>query len=33
MNLPLAVIVGNRILGVHGGISPKLNSLQVVFLI
>ncbi|KAK6037654.1 hypothetical protein COOONC_24841, partial [Cooperia oncophora] len=28
MNLPLACLVGRDILAVHGGISPKLRSLQ-----
>ncbi|CAD5234216.1 unnamed protein product [Bursaphelenchus xylophilus] len=28
MNLPLAVLVGKRILGMHGGISPKMRCLQ-----
>ncbi|CAD5229588.1 unnamed protein product [Bursaphelenchus okinawaensis] len=28
MHLPLAVLVGKRILGMHGGISPKMRCLQ-----
>ncbi|KJH44731.1 phosphoprotein phosphatase 1 domain protein [Dictyocaulus viviparus] len=28
MNLPLACIIGGEILAMHGGISPKLNTLQ-----
>ncbi|KAK6036257.1 hypothetical protein COOONC_26238 [Cooperia oncophora] len=31
MNLPLACLVGRDILAVHGGISPKLRSLQVCY--
>ncbi|KAL3994704.1 Calcineurin-like phosphoesterase family protein [Acanthocheilonema viteae] len=29
-NLPLAVLIGGRILGMHGGIGPKLTSLQAI---
>uniref|UniRef100_A0A0R3RWN5 protein-serine/threonine phosphatase n=1 Tax=Elaeophora elaphi TaxID=1147741 RepID=A0A0R3RWN5_9BILA len=29
-NLPLAALIGGRILGMHGGISPKLTSLQAI---
>ncbi|VDK68435.1 unnamed protein product [Litomosoides sigmodontis] len=29
-NLPLAVLIGGRILGMHGGISPRLTSLQAI---
>lgn len=28
MHLPLAVLVGKRILGMHGGISPKMTGLE-----
>ncbi|KAI6204867.1 SER-THR-PHOSPHATASE domain-containing protein [Aphelenchoides besseyi] len=30
MHLPLAVLIGGRILAMHGGISPKLSSLQAI---
>ncbi|KAI6227561.1 Serine/threonine-protein phosphatase [Aphelenchoides fujianensis] len=30
MHLPLAVLVGGRVLGMHGGLSPKLRSLAAV---
>lgn len=30
MNLPLAVLVGGRVLGMHGGVSPKMESLQAI---
>ncbi|EJD75971.1 serine/threonine-protein phosphatase [Loa loa] len=29
-NLPLAALIGGRILGMHGGISPRLTSLQAI---
>uniref|UniRef100_A0A8R1TJF2 protein-serine/threonine phosphatase n=1 Tax=Onchocerca volvulus TaxID=6282 RepID=A0A8R1TJF2_ONCVO len=29
-NLPLAVLIGGRILGMHGGIGPRLTSLQAI---
>ena len=30
MQLPLAVLIGGRVLGMHGGLSPKMESLQAI---
>uniref|UniRef100_A0AC35FQS3 Serine/threonine-protein phosphatase n=1 Tax=Panagrolaimus sp. PS1159 TaxID=55785 RepID=A0AC35FQS3_9BILA len=30
MHLPLAVLIGGRVLGMHGGLSPKMETLQAI---